>query len=194
MDIESTKKLLLFIQAGDNRKLSEADLAYWSSEIHPGIDLDTAIEAVRIFRARPASAVKEFPYLDFTTFRIYVRTVMQRRQSAANAMRATAVAEEVKAIGGTLPPHVAVTASGLRSRDPEAWDALHSEGRAQGNADRAFTVARNAGKTDVEAKAAGEAAYHATFERIEAEKNSILPPKGDKTSPAPAGDPAPISY
>lgn len=169
------KKLLLFIQAGDGRQLSEADLAYWTTELPPMLDLETALEAVREFRARPEPEVLKHRWLDLTVLRIYVKRIADRR-------RALALREEAqKALPG--PPHRAVTARGLRQKDPARWDELVSAGRAEGNADRAYTQARNAGLPDAEARAAGEAEYQRTLEKIEAEKNSIESPKGT-TDPA----------
>ncbi|QKY79806.1 hypothetical protein SEA_BUMBLE_40 [Arthrobacter phage Bumble] len=170
------KKLLLFIQSGDGRQLSEADLAYWTNELPARLELDDALEAVRDFRARVEPEYSKYRWLDITVLRIYVKRLMERRKAAALK------AEAQKALPG--PPHRAVTARGLRQRDPEEWDRLVNAGRAEGNADRAYTQARNRGLPDAEARAAGQAEYEATLARIEAEKNSSESPKGTTTDPA----------
>jgi hypothetical protein len=177
MNEPDVKKLLMFIQAGDGRQLSDADLAYWTNELPPMLDLETALEAVREFRFRPEPEIAKFRWLDITALQVYVRRIVAKRNAAA-------LAEAAKR---ALPsaPHVAVTARGLRQRDPATWDELVAHGRADGNADRAYTQARMNGAPEDEARAAGERAYHETFATIEAEKNSRQSPTGTTKDPAP---------
>lgn len=183
MQEPDVKKLLMFIQAGDGRQLSEADYAYWTSELPPMLDLETALEAVREFRFRPEPEVLKFRWLDITVFQIFVKRIMAKRNAAKLA--------EAAKLALPSAPSRAVTARGLRDRDPAKWDELVANGRADGNADRAYTQARMAGKTDAEARVVGEAEYHATFRRIEAEKAA-----GKKSAESPKGttDPATLDY
>ncbi|UKH48333.1 hypothetical protein SEA_LILMAC1015_47 [Arthrobacter phage Lilmac1015] len=186
MNIDDTKTLLLYIQAGDKRKLSEADLALWANEVPDRLHIDDALQAVREFRARPEAELMRYPYLDITVFRVYVKRVLDRRSAAERAEEARKAIEPA--------PHVAVTAGALRQRDPEQFQKLHDEGRATGNADRAYTYARRHGAPEAEARAAGQAAYEETLAAIEAEKNRANRQGGKHTSPAGGNEPKPITF
>ncbi|WBF79013.1 helicase loader [Arthrobacter phage Bolt007] len=186
MNIDDTKKLLIFIQAGDKRKLSEADLALWAEEVPDRLELEDALQAVRDFRARPETELMRYPYLDLTVFRVFVKRILDRRNAAARAEVARAAIEPA--------PHIAVTKGALRQRDPEEFQRLHDEGRATGNADRAYTYARRHGAPEVEAREAGQAAYQETLAAIEAEKNRADRQGGKHTSPAGDNEPKPITF
>lgn len=183
MHENEVKELLLYIQAGDGRQLSNADLAYWTNELPPMLTLPDAIEAVRLFRNRPEAEVAKYRWLDITILRVYVKRLMDAR-------RAAELREEAK-LAIEPAPHVAVNERRLRIRDPEEWDRLKGAGRAEGNADRAYTHARRVlGLPEAEARAAGQAAYEQTWTDIEAEKKSAESPKGTKHSADPTAIPS----
>lgn len=112
MNEQEVRHLLAYLQAADNRKIGQADVAFWMETVPAWLDLDTAKAAVRMFFTEPERNAGESVYF---TIRHLIRCAKQvRRLREIEAAREAAKRPAITA--AYRPP-----AEGWRARVPGGW-------------------------------------------------------------------------